>query len=187
MTQSAKPESSDRAFARGFAARERWAFDEAYRRYGKLLYSIAYNLLRGSEDAEDCVHDTLVRIWKNPHAYRDEGNLVSAFLTVCVRNDALSKLRGEGRRAAALDRMTRYADKPVRELQIEDHVENRRLYDALAAIPPDQRAPLILAYFEGKTHLQIAEQLQTPLGTIKSRIALGLRKVAAAMGEGVRA
>lgn len=184
----AKPDdSSERTFARGFAARERWAFDEAYSRYGRLLYSIAYTLLRTTEDAEDCVHDTLVRIWKNPNAYRDQGGKVSAFLAVCIRNDALTKLRGDGRKTAAIDRAKRTEVESAPEIEIEDYVENERLHAALASIPQDQRVPLMLAYFEGKTHVQIAEQLQAPLGTIKSRIAHGLRKVSAAMSQGVRA
>lgn len=187
VNRSDKPEPPDRSCARGFAARERWAFNEAYRRYGKLLYSIAYNLLRNGEDAEDCLHDTLVRIWTNPNAYREDSGRLSAFLTVCVRNEALSKLRGVGRRTAAFDRAKHHAVETVPEIEIEDYVENRRLHTALSSIPLEQRTPLMLAYFEGKTHVQIADQLQIPLGTIKSRIAHGLRKLGVAMREGTLA
>jgi RNA polymerase sigma-70 factor (ECF subfamily) len=171
----------DDRLATAFAARERWAFDEAYRRYGALLYSTAYNVLGNAEDAQDCVHDALARVWRSPNAYSRARGAVRSFLVVCVRNEAISRLRSLGRRARLAERIAA-EPKEHDELRIVDVVENDRLRAALKDLPPEQRAPLELAYYEGKTHVEVAATLGEPLGTVKSRIALGLRKLAAALG-----
>ncbi|MGB9652172.1 MAG: sigma factor-like helix-turn-helix DNA-binding protein, partial [Candidatus Cybelea sp.] len=67
---------------------------------------------------------------------------------------------------------------------LADPIERDRVRRALLALPAEQRVPLALAYYDGKTQSEIAAELQEPLGTIKSRIKLGLRKLAAALGSG---
>lgn len=171
--------ADDPALERAFAARERWAFDEAYRRYAGLLYSAAYNVLHVREEAEDCVHDALLRVWKNASAYsRDRGTLRS-FLAVCVRNAAISRVRALQTRAGA---QRRAAIEPEEEyVEFPDVIEQSRLRSAIAALPEEQREPLLLAYYGHRTHTEIAEALATPLGTIKSRIAQAVRRLGAAM------
>jgi RNA polymerase sigma-70 factor (ECF subfamily) len=172
---------SDDALADGFAAHQRWAFDEAYRRYASLLYSAAYNVLGNREDAQDCVHDALARVWRLPSAYSRARGAVRSFLTVCIRNEAISRLRSQARRLRLAERLAAEPETHD-ELGAGDPIERDRLRAAFAKLPPEQRAPLELAYFEGKTHVEIAAALQQPLGTTKSRIALGLRRLAAALG-----
>lgn len=188
MATAATPREGvdETTLAQAFAGRERWAFDEAYRRFGSLLYSVAYNVLRSAEDAEDCVHDVLVRVWKNPHAYTVDRGSVRAFLVVCVRNDAISRTRSSARRDRLTERASR-EHRGVEELEVHDFIEERRVREALAQLPADQRDAVVLAYFGGKTHVQIAEELGEPLGTVKSRIALGLRKLGAALSAGTNA
>lgn len=173
-------EDDDR-LATAFAERERWAFEEAYRRYGALLYSTAYNVLGNAEDAQDCVHDALARVWRSPNAYSRARGAIRSFLVVCVRNEAISRLRSLGRRARLTERLAA-EPREHEELRIIDAIENDRLRAAMNALPPEQRAPLELAYYRGRTHVEIAADLGEPLGTIKSRIALGLRKLANALG-----
>ncbi|MEO6836077.1 MAG: sigma-70 family RNA polymerase sigma factor [Candidatus Tumulicola sp.] len=170
----------DDALATGFAARERWAFDEAYRRYAPLLYRAAYNVLGNPEDAWDCVQDALVRVWRSPSAYSRARGMVRSFLVVCVRNEAISRRRSQTRRQRLAQRL---AAEPQEHEQLRagDPVERDRLRTALAKLSPQQRLPLELAYYEGKTHAEIADELHEPLGTIKSRIATGLRRLAAAL------
>ena len=86
-------ESSDQQLALAFSAKERWAFDEAYQRYHKLLYSTAYNVLGNVEDAQDCVHDALARVWRSPDSYNRSKGAVRRFLVVCVRNDSRCSAR----------------------------------------------------------------------------------------------
>lgn len=172
--------AQDDALAAGFAAHERWAFDEAYRRYVPLLYSAAYNVLGDAQDARDCVHDALARVWRSPNAYSRARGMVRSFLVVCVRNEAISRRRAEVRRRQLADRL---AAEPAEHDQLEagDPIERDRLRRALVALPVAQRRPLELAYYEGKTHVEIAAELNEPLGTIKSRISAGLRKLGIAL------
>jgi RNA polymerase sigma-70 factor (ECF subfamily) len=126
------------------------------------------------------VHDALVRIWKNPHAYAVDRGSVRAFLVVCVRNDAVSRTRSAARREKLAERAGRESD-GIEELHVPDFIEEQRLRSALAQLPEEQRTAVVLAYFGGKTHVEIARALDEPLGTVKSRIALGLRKLGAAL------
>lgn len=167
------------SLARAFAARERSAFDEAYRRYGGLLYSTAMNVLHSPDDAQDCVHDVLVRVWGNPNAYVSLRGALRSFLVVCVRNDAISRRRSAGRAANLAQRLETQVR--IEEFEIEDFVQNAKLHDAIAQLPEEQRKPLQLAYFEFKTHVEIARELDVPLGTTKSRLALALRKLGAVL------
>lgn len=173
----------ERTLAQAFARREDWAFDEAYRRYGTLLYSVALNVLHNVQDAEDCVHDALVRVWRNPKTFAADRGSVRAFLTVVVRNDAISRLRASARRGRLAERLGR-EDEPAEEFEIDDFVQQRKLRAAIEELPQEQRQPVLLAYFGGKTHVEIAKELAEPLGTVKSRISLGLRKLGAALKEG---
>ncbi|HEY5340275.1 MAG TPA: sigma-70 family RNA polymerase sigma factor [Candidatus Aquilonibacter sp.] len=176
-----RPVLDDEALAAAFAAKERWAFDEAYARFGKLLYSTAYHVLGNAEDAQDCVHDALTRVWRSPDSYLRSRGAVRSFLTVCVRNEAITRLRSKMRRRKLEERA---AAQPLEhdEIPVVDVIEHGRLRTALRDLPSDQRRPLELAYFEHKTHVEIARELGEPLGTIKSRISLGLRKLGTALG-----
>jgi RNA polymerase sigma-70 factor, ECF subfamily len=184
-TAAAREAAEERTLAQAFARRESWAFDEAYRRYGSLLFSVALNVLQNAEDAEDTVHDVLVRVWKNAQAFRADRGSVRAFLVVCVRNDAISRRRSAARHTRLNEQLSQTQD-AVEELQIDDFVEQRRVREAISQLPEEQRNAVMLAFFGGKTHVEIAEQLGQPLGTVKSRISMGLRKIGAALQRGVR-
>jgi RNA polymerase sigma-70 factor, ECF subfamily len=181
--------TGDDALAAGFAAHESWAFGEAYRRYASLLYSAAFNVLDNPDDAKDCVADAMARLWRAPHAYSPARGNLRSFLVVCVRNEAISRLRRQSRRARVEERLAGLAAEHV-ELPSDDPIDRDRVRRALLALPGDQRTALALAYYGGKTQTEIAAELREPLGTIKSRIKLGLRKLAtklepaATRGEG---
>jgi len=174
---------SDMALAQAFVDRKQVAFAEAYQRYRDLLYSVARSVSGSAPEAEDCVHDALVRVWSQPNSYRVERGALRAFLVVCVRNEALTQRRNAARHAtieaktALLDRFERDAFEDV------DHVELTRLRSAIAALPADQQKVLELAYFGGLSQSEIASRLDAPLGTIKSRASIALRKLTLAMNR----
>jgi len=172
----------EEALALAFAAKQRWAFDEAYKRYGKLLYSAAFRVLENAQDAQDCVHDVLVRIWRSEDSYARSRGTLGGFLAVCARNEAITRMRSRARRRNAEKRLTALAQEQD-ELHIPDFIEARRVRAALRSLPPEQARPLEMAFFEQKTHLEVAAELRQPLGTVKSRIAAGLRKLGAALGN----
>jgi RNA polymerase sigma-70 factor, ECF subfamily len=167
----------DKKLAEAFAARERWAFDEAFRRYASLLYSAAYNVLRNPDDAQDCVSDAVARLWRKPQAYSPARGSLRSFLVVCVRNAAISRRRQEVRRARSEERLAAMPSER-QEFRFPDPIERDRVRNGLLALPVEQRTALELAYYGGKTQTEIAAELGEPLGTIKSRIKLGLRRLA---------
>jgi RNA polymerase sigma-70 factor (ECF subfamily) len=154
--------------------------ERVYGCYGRLLYSVARHVLADDADAQDCVHDTLLRVWQRPASFRPERGALRSYLVVAVRNDALSRRRDTVRHGRLEERATRDVAATY-EIEVADPIERTRLRAALAALPPEQKAALELAYFGQLTHVQVAERLGAPLGTTKSRIALGLRKLGAAL------
>lgn len=165
-----------------FSAGRRSGLDAVYRAYGRLLYSVARTVLADDDDAQDCVHDALLRVWQRPAFFDAERGSLRGYLLVSVRNEALTRKRNAARHLRIETRVAR--DEPaVYESPVNDNVDRERLARALAALPPEQRSALELAYFGGLTHVQVAERLGAPLGTVKSRIALALRKLNAVLSE----
>jgi RNA polymerase sigma-70 factor (ECF subfamily) len=159
-----------------FLARRSEGLESVYRAYGSSLYSVARHILHDDDEAQDCVHDVLLRVWQRPDVYRRERGALRAYLSVAVRNEALTRLR-KAARHLRLERSLVAVEPQAYELEASDHVELERLRDALASLASEQRAALQLAYGGHLTHVQIAERLSVPLGTVKSRIALGLRRL----------
>jgi RNA polymerase sigma factor (sigma-70 family) len=97
----------------------------------------------------------------------------------CVRNEAMTLLRGSSRRSRREERAGRLEPVRASSFEVVDHVEVERLRDAMARLPGDQRAALELAYYGNRTQAQVATELGVPLGTVKTRIASAMRRLAA--------
>lgn len=178
ITRSAS--TRDDALERAFAARDEWAYEEAYRRFGARMYATAMRLLRDTESASDCVHDVLLHLWKRADAYRADRGSLEAFLATCVRNDALARLRDEGRHERRLRALPR--EEPVEELDV-DPVERERVAAAVASLDEVQRDAIERAYYRGMTQSEIARETNAPLGTVKTRIAAALRNLRRMLNE----
>jgi RNA polymerase sigma-70 factor (ECF subfamily) len=179
---AAADQCEDDQMVADFVAGERHGLESVYAAYRKPLYSVARNILRDEDEAQDCVHDALLRIWQRPGGYRSERGSLRAYLLVSVRNEALTRQRNAARHTHIEKRAAR-EQQSVYELDVNDPVERGRLRRALAALPAEQKTALELAYFGQLTHVQVAQRLDAPLGTIKSRIALALRKLHSAMAQ----
>ena len=165
-----------------FLARKQSGLEGVYRSYGTPLYSVARHVLGNDEDAQDCVHDALLRVWQRSESFRPERGSLRSYLLGCVRNEALTRKRSAARHFHIEERAAR-SEPPAYELEVSDRVERECLRRALKALPPEQRTALELAYFGQLTQVQVAERLNVPLGTIKSRLALALRKLNVALSE----
>ena len=133
-------------------------------------------------DASDVVQEVFMQFWKCPERYDPSRSSLRSWLIVIARSRALDALRSEGARAVRESRYTE-ADLLLRGGQ-EDRGEaadrselHRRVRAALASLPEKQRRCVELAYFGELTHAQVAEVLGQPLGTVKSRILLGVKKL----------
>jgi RNA polymerase sigma-70 factor (ECF subfamily) len=176
MDAAARAEPDDAPLARAFARREPGALDRVYARHGRRLLAVAFAVLGDREAAEDALHDALLRAW-DAGTYRPERGAIGPFLAACVRNESIGNARSEGRRRR---RERRAAPADERTVDPADAIVVRA---ALAALPAEQRAVLEYAYDRGFTHGEIARELDLPLGTVKSRIALGMRKLTLDLGR----
>jgi RNA polymerase sigma-70 factor (ECF subfamily) len=165
--------NDDRELDAAFAAHADGALEEAYRRWAPVLQATARHVLGTTDDARDCVHDALMRVWAKEGAYRTERGALRSFLIVCVRNEAISRKRSDIRHVA-----TERQGAVVTPVFGIDVAERLAIRTALAILPREQREVIELAYWGNLTQAEISSALHIPLGTIKSRAALGLRKLA---------
>jgi RNA polymerase sigma-70 factor (ECF subfamily) len=155
------------------------AFDRAYRAYAARLRAVAYDVVHDRDAAEDVVHGALVRVWSGG-AYRPERGALLPYLIACVRREAFDALRAAKRRHL---REVRAAGDPVvpDETAAIDPVEARRVRRALDALPGSQRDVILRAYYGHRTLAEVAQDTNTPLGTVKSRLAGALRRLHATL------
>ena len=169
------------------------AFEAIFDRFGDLVYSTALRVLRDVHLAEDIAQEIFVRIWRKPESYVAERGRFLTWLITITRNRAVDEVRARGRRQR---HQTASPEEQERELPAGDAIdpplnaqlaEQRRIVRAaLAEIPPDQREVIELAYFGGLTQQEISERLDQPLGTVKTRIRLGMQKLRSALAAEMR-
>jgi len=168
--------------------RDLGAFRALYDRYGNLVYSAALRVVRDAQIAEDMVQEIFLRIWRRPDSYVAQRGRFVTWLTSVTRNRAVDEIRSRGRRyrheTASPEEQERELPAPDRNdpaLRAEVSDQRRLILAALAQIPAEQRQIIELAYFGGLTQQEIAERLSQPLGTVKTRIRLGMQKLRAAL------
>jgi len=155
------------------------SLSELFDRYTPLLYPVALRILRSPADAEDAVQDAWLQVWKRSASYDARRGTVAAWLLTVVRSRALDRYRSVASRSRAESRVdpepVTAPEDPTRRAM---HVELRdRVRDAMAALAPQQRQVIEIAYFEGRSQSEIAKQLNAPLGTVKSWTRQGLMRL----------
>jgi RNA polymerase sigma-70 factor (ECF subfamily) len=171
--------TSEGELANAFAAKADGALEEVYRRYAALLKTAARHGLGAEGDAEDCVHDALMRIWSGQKYCSGRGSL-RAFLAVCVRNEAISRRRRLTRLAVVQE--VAASEVLTGDLGV-DAADRITVRAALATLPRAQRDVVELAYWGRYTQAEIATKLAVPLGTIKRRASIGLRKLSRTLAQ----
>ncbi len=159
------------------------ALAQLYDRYNRLIFSLALAIVNDRATAEEITLDVFMRVWQKAGTYRAEQAKVSTWLTYIARHHAIDILR---RRSVRVDQYAVHWEDVTFEAQsgeqdpqeaAEASLRRQRVHAALEQLPPDQRQALLLAYFSGLTHSQIAEALKQPLGTIKTRLRLAVQKL----------
>ncbi len=153
-----------------------------YDLFGARLYSLALRMLRDTSDAEEVVQDVFAQAWRTAARYDSGRGTVPAWLLVMTRSRALDRLRS--RRAADRAIPSTDTDPDIlpdaglrQDLVAINDEQAAGLRRALDELPGDQRSAIELAFFEGLTHPEVAARLAQPLGTVKTRIRLGLTKL----------
>jgi RNA polymerase sigma-70 factor (ECF subfamily) len=171
--------ASDVDLVTDIARRQDPAMAEAYRRHGGSVYGLAYIVLRHKQYAEEITQEVFLDLWQHPAKFDSQRGTLRSFLLTRTHGKSVDKIRSEESRKCREERATREA--VIAEDDLECHVSDmtvaKQLRDALAALPNDIRIPIELAYFGGHTYRDVAEMLQTPEGTVKSRIRTGLTKL----------
>ncbi len=121
-----------------FLARRSGALEGAYRAFGTALYSTARNVMGNDDDAQDCVHDALLRVWQQATSYRSERGGLRTFLLARVRNEALSRKRNAARHFR-IEQQAAASERRDYEIEVTDYVERDRLRRAVATLPTEQR------------------------------------------------
>ena len=159
------------------------AFELLYDRHGGAAFSLAYRVAGDRVTAEDITQEAFLSIWRSRVRYQRERGGVRSWVLGIVHHRAIDALRRstvhDRRRASDEGIEERFEAVERTDVQVARLDEARHVRDALGTLPADQSRVIELAYFGGFTHTEIAEMLETPIGTVKGRMRLGLQKMRA--------
>jgi len=179
----------DATLIQRIARTETGALEELYDRYNHVVFSVALAILNDPSVAEEVTLDVFVRVWKGASTYQAERGKVSTWLAAITRHHAIDVLRGQ---RSNLNQKSLYlndlswqiaSDLSGPQEDMENDMQRSRIRQAVEQLPIDQREALMLAYFKGYSHRQIADLLEEPLGTVKTRIRLAMQKLRELLSE----
>jgi RNA polymerase sigma-70 factor (ECF subfamily) len=183
MTES----SEDRSLWEALLAQREEALSEAYRRFGQKVYRTAFGVLRRSELAEDVTQEVFVRVWQRPERFDPSRGSLGGFLQLDAHGRSVDLLRSEKARAdreAREQQLSAASNTPASlEEEVMKRISSERIRDALETLDADERLPIALAFFQGHSYRRVAEALELPEGTVKSRIRRGLSRLQELLGE----
>lgn len=163
------------------------AFEVVYDRHSRAAFSLAYRMVGSRAPAEDVTQEAFVSIWRSGGRYDRSRGSVRTWVLGIVHNRAIDGLRRsqvhDKRRAGDEGIAERLESADRTDVEVARREESGIVREALKALPPEQTKVIELAYFGGFTHTEIAEMLDTPVGTIKGRMRLGLTKMRQSLGQ----
>jgi len=172
---------ADRALIARIERRDADALAELYDRYSSRLMGLAQRIVGDTGEAEEVLQELFLWVWRSAGSFDASRGSVIAWLLVATRSRAIDRVRARrpGARAGlrSVDAVPEAAGPQDVEADSADREWERLCRSAISELPEDQRRTLELAYFEGLTHQEISEQTGTPLGTVKTRVRLGLMKL----------
>jgi RNA polymerase sigma-70 factor, ECF subfamily len=156
------------------------AFATLYDRHSRAAFSLAYRIMGERQASEDLAQDAFLKVWRNASSYRAERGSVRTWILSIVHNRGIDQLRSHASRRRTQDRVEAVAPRSQPSEAFAETWRNSQrdqVREALNTLPPEQLKILELAYFSGYTHVEISELLRLPLGTVKGRMRLGLKKI----------
>jgi RNA polymerase sigma-70 factor, ECF subfamily len=163
------------------------AFEVIYDRHADAAFSLAYRMCSQRALAEDVVQEAFLSLWRSRARYDRNRGSVRTWVLGVVHNRAIDALRRRAVRDRGLvhdEGIQERVPSPERtDLDVARREEARELRDALDELPDEQSRVIELAYFGGMTHVEIASMLDTPVGTVKGRMRLGLSKMRMSLGD----
>jgi RNA polymerase sigma-70 factor, ECF subfamily len=181
--QYAQTDSSDRDLVQRVASGDQTAITLLYQRYATPAFSLALRVVGDRESAEEIVQEAFLRVWNRASSFDPQRGRFASWLLSIIHNLAVNELRRRRSRPQAapgademLVQLHETAPGPEEVAQATDR--RQAIQDAMSQLPQAQRQAIELAFFRGLTQMEIAERLGDPLGTVKTRIRLGLQKLA---------
>lgn len=169
-------------------SRDQRALECLYDKYSPAVYALLLRML-GRDDSDETLIDVFEQAWRKAHSWDDRRGTVVSWLLTMARTRALDRLRSLAARAR-LDSALAGESERVGAMapdflsgRVEAKELGKAVREALGTLPETQRLPLELAYFQGLTQQAIATHLAQPLGTVKTRIRLGLERLRTALGK----
>ena len=156
------------------------AFAALYDRHSRAAYSLAYRMMGEKQAAEDLAQDAFLKVWRSAAGYRAERGSVRTWILSIVHNRGIDQLRSLASRRRTQEKVEAEAPRSQPSEAFAESWRNSQrdqVRAAMSTLPPEQVKILELAYFSGYTHVEIARLLDLPLGTVKGRMRLGLKKI----------
>ena len=185
-------ELDDGQLLTSIAGNKREALEALYTRYSGPVYSLAMHLLRDPGAAEEVTQDTFFNVWRRGGSYKSQRGSVTAWLFSIAHHRTIDELRKRRREQGRLQHGVDLSNRPS-ESRAGDpaeytkaQYEGSQLKEALTTLRPEQREVVVLAYFGGFTHTEIARHLEQPLGTVKTRMRLAMKKLREVLGPQFR-
>lgn len=174
-------QAEDKALVERLAAQDEEALREVMNAYGGIVYALAKRVISDPTMAEEVAQDAFLALWRRPGAYDAERGSLQAFLLGVTRNKAIDLVRHEESLRRAKDALITEAEAASGALstyELAAGMEERdELKTALSTISEVQREAVVLAYFGGRTYREVAQELDIPEGTAKTRLRDGLSKL----------
>jgi len=189
MSSAGPEEARDEDLLLRVAAGDDPAFRELFARYAAVAHALAFRLVRHAQVAEEIVQEAFLAVWRSPERYDRTRGSVRAWLMGTVHHRAVDAVRREqaqrrrAEQAAALGPL--FTEDPTDDVSsaLDLPRERRLIRKALAELPEEQREVIQRMYFDGWSQSQIAERTGLPLGTVKSRALLAMRRLRSHIGE----
>lgn len=165
------------------------ALGELYNRYSRIVFSVAYHATANQDLAEEITQDTFLRAWQHAGSFDPQTGKILTWLTSIARHRAIDlyrrwRVRSEAH-STSLEGIADFElvdGEQNTEASVEVIQHQEQIRNALLELPAEQRQAIALAYFQGLTQEEIARTLDQPLGTVKTRIRLGMQKLRQLIG-----
>jgi RNA polymerase sigma-70 factor, ECF subfamily len=175
--------ASDADLASGFADGDDSCLEESFQRWGSLIYTVAYRALNSSSEAEDITQQVFVGAWQARAGYRESQGSLPGWLLGIARHRIVDRQRARGRDLRLVRAVTSDANVQVKQEPLATLIDRLVLADEIQRLPDPRGTILRMAFWEGQSYSQIAEQLELPLGTVKSHSRRALRQLRARLEE----
>ena len=177
--------ASDEKLLLAFQQNNIEALEEFYDRHQGIALAVAYRVLEDRQLAEDVLQEAFLAVWRQAGSFNPERGQVRAWFLSIVRHRAIDITRGRSfaKERLSLDEISLEPQNPDAWQELSAKLDGEQIKGAVEALPSAQREAVMLAYFSGLTHREIADRTGVPLGTVKGRMRLAMQKLRSLLAE----